>query len=83
MRWIVACERHIALACHDMPGGGIGIWRQGGHRISHRMREAQVSFDSEACHWAAQIAEMRREGAMDHHRAIAFIIGDGLGIADL
>ncbi|MCA3279707.1 MAG: hypothetical protein ING10_10605 [Roseomonas sp.] len=52
------------MACRGKPGAGIGIGRQGGHRIPHCMREAQVSFGGEACQQAAQIAEMRRGSGM-------------------
>jgi hypothetical protein len=46
------------MACRGKAGVGICIGRQGCHRIPHRMRQAQVSFDGEACQQAAQIAEM-------------------------
>ena len=64
MRRIVACESQIAMACRDKAGVGIGIGRQCCHRIPHRMRQALVSFDGEACQQAAQIAEMRRSSGM-------------------
>jgi len=64
MRRIVTRKSHIAMACGGKAGAGIGSGRQGGYRIPHRMRQAQVSFGGEACQQAAQIAEMWRGSGM-------------------
>jgi hypothetical protein len=64
MRRIVARKSHVAMSCRGKAGAGIGIGRQGCHRIPHRLRQAQVSFGGEACQQAAQIAEMWRGSGM-------------------